>query len=105
MHAEGRRESDRSNLAKLCSIIKINLQHHGNNCQELPVAGELLSIIHLLPPSQSIVDPLVFGKGSSFFPVEELISYLTRIRLLNIENGDVNNSNLVLKGHTNTAEE
>lgn len=60
----------------LYNTIEVNLQHQRNNSQELSVACELLSIIHLLPPSQPIVDPLIFSERSSFLPVEEVISDL-----------------------------
>ena len=65
-----------------CQNIKIPgckleyLQHQRNNSQKLPVTSELLSIVYLLPPSQSIVDPLVICEWSSFLPVEKVICYL-----------------------------
>lgn len=61
-----------------------NLQHHGNNSQEFPVAGKLLSVIYLLPPRQSIVDPLVFSKWCPFLPMEEVVSDLKQRTLLSI---------------------
>lgn len=60
---------------KACKLEE-NLQHQRNNCQKLPVASELLSIVYLLPPSQPIVDPLVVCKWSSFLPVEKVVCHL-----------------------------
>lgn len=54
------------------------LQHQRYNGQELPVASELLAIVHLLPPSQTIINPLVFSKWSSLLPMEENISDLEK---------------------------
>ena len=60
--------------------MKENLQNHGHNSQELSVAGELLSTVNLLPPSQPIIDPLVISKWSSLLPVKKDISNLNKIQ-------------------------
>ena len=53
-----------------------SLQNHWNNCEELSIASELLSMVNLLPPCQAIIDSLIITKRGSFFPVEEVVSYL-----------------------------
>lgn len=53
-----------------------DLQNHRNNCEELSIASELLSIVNLFPPCQSIIDSLIITKRGSFFPMEEVVSYL-----------------------------
>lgn len=54
----------------------MDLQNQRNNCEELSIASELLSIVNLLPPCQPIIDSLIITKRGSFFPMEEVVSYL-----------------------------
>jgi len=58
------------------NMIEKYSQDNRNNSQKLSIACKLFAIVHLLPPGQSIVDALVFSKGSPLLPMEEVISYL-----------------------------
>ena len=59
--------------------LENNIQDDRDNSEELAVTGELLSIVNLLPPCESVVDPLVLCEGGSFLPVEEVIRNLVII--------------------------
>lgn len=54
----------------------VSLQDYWDNCEELSIASELFSIVNLLPPCQAIIDSLIITNRGSFFPVEEVVSYL-----------------------------
>jgi hypothetical protein len=69
------------------------LQDNRYNSQKLSVASELLAIVYLLPPSQPIVDTLVFSKWCSLLPVEEMISNLNEDRESQCENSKTDNRN------------
>lgn len=56
--------------------MKEYLQNHGYYNQKLPIPSQLFAIVHLLPPSQSVVHSLVVSKGSSLLPMEEVVSDL-----------------------------
>lgn len=58
---------------------KEGLQNYRNNCQELPITSKLFATVYLLPPSQPIVDTLIFCKRSPLLPVEKVICDLNMI--------------------------
>lgn len=64
---------------KINKKLEEGLQNYRNDCQELPIMSELFAIIYLLPPSQPIVDTLIFCKGSPLLPVKKLICDLNII--------------------------
>jgi len=51
------------------------IQDDGYNSDKLPIASKLLAIIHLLPPSQPVVDTLVLSKWCPLLPMKALISH------------------------------
>jgi hypothetical protein len=63
------------------NIIAIDkhLQNDRNCGQKLPVAGKLFAIVHLFPPSQCVIHPLVISKWSSLLPVEKVVRDLKEI--------------------------
>lgn len=69
------------------------LQDNRYNSQKLSVASELLAIVYLLPPSQPVVDTLVFSKWCSLLPMEEMISNLNEDRESQCENSKTDNRN------------
>jgi hypothetical protein len=61
-----------------------HIQDNWNNNQKLAVASVLAAIVHLFPPSQLGIIPLIFSKWCSLLPVEETVSHS--------EVGEVHNS-------------
>jgi hypothetical protein len=57
---------------------KKHLQDHRNHNKKFSVASKLLAVVHLFPPSQSVIHPLVISKWSSLLPVEEVVRDLER---------------------------
>ena len=47
-----------------------------NHNKKFSVASKLLAVVHLLPPSQPIIHPLIISEWSSLLPVEEVVCNL-----------------------------
>jgi len=50
-----------------------HLQDYRNNNEELPITSKLFAVVHLFPPSQSVVRSLVISKRCSFLPMEKML--------------------------------
>lgn len=61
---------------QLKATIVEYLQNHRDHSQEFPIPCKLFATVHLLPPSQAIVDSLVIGEWCSLLPVEKVVGYL-----------------------------
>lgn len=55
------------------SVGSYQVQDHRNHSQKFSVASKLLAVVHLLPPSQSVIHPLVISKWSSLLPVKKVV--------------------------------
>jgi hypothetical protein len=56
-----------------------HLQNNRNRSQKLSVASKLFAIVHLFPPSQCVIHPLIISKRSSLLPVEKVVCDLKQI--------------------------
>lgn len=57
----------------VCGVRSYQVQDYRNDNKKFSVASKLLAVVHLLPPSQSVVHTLVIGKWGSLLPVEEVV--------------------------------
>ena len=56
-----------------------HLQNNRNRSQKFSVASKLFAIIHLFPPCQCVIHPLVIRKRSPLLPVEKVVCDLKQI--------------------------
>jgi hypothetical protein len=86
-----RNEAHRNNRKEgyPCTLIRKrekHIQDNWNNNQKLAVASVLAAIVHLFPPSQLGIIPLIFSEWCSLLPVEETVSHLQHPCLASINN-------------------
>jgi len=72
-HKHGQCVKKEHRMLIVCCVRGYQIQDNRYNSQKLSVTSELLAIVYLLPPSQPVVDTLVFSKWCSLLPMKELI--------------------------------
>ena len=56
-----------------------HLQNNRNRSQKFSVASKLFAIVHLFPPCQSVIHPLIVSKRCPLLPVEKVVCDLEQI--------------------------